>query len=62
MVLSFIKEKAKGERPNILFFKPQSKIEIIAEKNGFNLIGNLFSLNRLFEDKNYLTRIPKNYK
>jgi len=50
-VLSFIKEKAKGETPNILFFKPQRKIEIIAEKNKLNLIGNPVSLNRFFEDK-----------
>lgn len=50
-VLSFIKEKSNGETPNILFFKPQRRIEILAEKNGFNLIGNSVSVNRFFEDK-----------
>ncbi|PIV01287.1 hypothetical protein COS54_01335 [Candidatus Shapirobacteria bacterium CG03_land_8_20_14_0_80_39_12] len=50
-VLSFIKEKAKRERPNILFFKPQKKIEILAQKYGFNLLGNLVEVNRIFEDK-----------
>lgn len=50
-VLSFIKEKSKGEQPWILFFKPQRKIEIVAQKNNFNLIGNQVRLNRLFEDK-----------
>lgn len=51
LVLSFIKERSKGRRPNILFFKPQRKIEIIADKLGFNLIGNRTAINRLFEDK-----------
>lgn len=50
-VLSFIRKKSKEKKPNILFFKPQRKIEIIADKLGFNLIGNRTTTNRLFEDK-----------
>lgn len=50
-VLSFIKEKSGTERPNILFFKPQKKIEILAKKHGFRLIGNPVEINRFFEDK-----------
>ena len=34
----FIKEKSKGVTPKILFFKPQKKIELIAQKNGFFLL------------------------
>jgi len=50
-VLDFIKEKSEGERPNILFFKPQRKIELVAKKNKFNLLGNQVGRSRLFEDK-----------
>ncbi len=50
-VLSFIKEKSAGKRPNILFFKPQKKIEVLARRYGFNLLGNPVEINRLFEDK-----------
>ena len=50
-VLSFIIEKSGTESPNILFFKPQKKIEILAKKHGFRLIGNLVEINRIFEDK-----------
>lgn len=51
LVLSFIKEESKKETPNILFFKPQKRIELIAKKFGFNLIGNSINLSRIFEDK-----------
>ncbi len=51
LVLSFIKEKAGNQIPNILFFKPQKKIEILAKKYGFRLIGNPVEINRIFEDK-----------
>lgn len=50
-VLSFIKEKAKLVKPNILFFKPQKKIEIIAKRENFNLLGNSTEIGRSFEDK-----------
>jgi len=51
LVLSFIKEKAGNQTPNIIFFKPQKKIELIAQKNNFKLIGNTTLLNKTFEDK-----------
>ena len=50
-VLSFIKEKSKGQTPSIMFFKPQRRLEIIAQKNNFKLIGNSSLLNKIFEDK-----------
>ena len=50
-VLSFIQEKSRKSRPNILFFKPQKRIELVAEKFGFRLLGNSSQINRLFEDK-----------
>ncbi len=50
-VLSFIKEKSLGKKANLLFFKPQRKMEILAAKHGFNLLGNPVAVNRLFEDK-----------
>lgn len=50
-VTSFIKEKSKGLTPNILFFKPQNKIELLSKKYSFNLLGNPTDLNHLFEDK-----------
>lgn len=50
-VLSFIKEKSGAERPNLLFFKPQKKVEILGKKHGFRLIGNQVETNRIFEDK-----------
>lgn len=50
-VLSFIKQKSAGKTPYIMFFKPQNKIEFIARKECFRLIGNPVSLNRIFEDK-----------
>lgn len=50
-VLSFIKEKSLGKKPNICFFKPQSRIELLAKKYSFNLLGNTVSLNRKYEDK-----------
>lgn len=51
LVLNFIKEKSSSRTPYIAFFKPQPKIEKIAIKNNFKLIGNSPSLNKLFEDK-----------
>ncbi|HUV71622.1 MAG TPA: hypothetical protein VMW25_01300 [Clostridia bacterium] len=51
LTLSFIKEKAKGRKPRILFFKPQKKLEILAQRHGFKLLGNKAEVNRLFEDK-----------
>jgi len=50
-VLSFIREKTKSSRPNILFFKPQKKIGIIAKRENFNLLGNSTEISRFFEDK-----------
>lgn len=49
--IRFIKEKSRGARPNILFFKPQKKIEVISQKYGFKLLGNLVETNHAFEDK-----------
>lgn len=49
--LTFIKEKAAGETPLILFFKPQKKIETLAREHKFFLVGNLVEINRRFEDK-----------
>ncbi|MCL5090555.1 MAG: hypothetical protein M1514_00950 [Patescibacteria group bacterium] len=51
LVLSFIKEKAQGERPNILSFKPQRPLEVVAAREGFNLLANTTALNCFFEDK-----------
>lgn len=51
LVLNFIKEKAAGAKPNILFFKPQKKLEILAKENNFRLLGNSAETNRIFEDK-----------
>lgn len=56
-VLSFIKEKSGNQTPNILFFKPQRKLEILAKKYGFRLLGNSSDLNRLFENKINFYRI-----
>ncbi|RJR26077.1 hypothetical protein C4578_00050 [Candidatus Microgenomates bacterium] len=61
LVLDFIKEKSEGQKPNILFFKPQKKIELIAKKYHFNLIGNSADLSRFFEDKiNFLKICQEN--
>ncbi len=51
LVISFIKEQSKGLTPNILFFKPQKKNELLATKHAFNLLGNSSELNHFFEDK-----------
>lgn len=51
LVLSFIKEKAKGQTPWVLFFKPQKKTEITAQKHNIKLLGNSSLLNKFFEDK-----------
>lgn len=58
-VISFIKEKSKGLAPNILFFKPQRKIDLLAEKYSFNLLGNSSELNHFFEDKISFYKICK---
>ncbi|MGB9598852.1 MAG: hypothetical protein ACPLZH_03360, partial [Minisyncoccales bacterium] len=50
-VLSFIQKKSQGAKPNILFFKPQRRIELVAKKFGFRLLGNLSQTNQFFEDK-----------
>jgi len=60
-VLSFIKEKASGKRPNILVFKPQKRVEILCKNHGFNLIGNSTEINRTFEDKISFFNLCKNY-
>ena len=51
LTLSFIEEKSKEETASILFFKPQKKLDLLAKKHKFNLIGNNAEINRLFEDK-----------
>lgn len=61
-VLEFINKKAKGERPNLIFFKPQKRIEIIAERQNFNLIGNTVAISQMFEDKLSFFNICKKEK
>jgi len=61
-VLEFIDKTAKGERPNLIFFKPQKRIEIIAEGQNFNLIGNTVAVSQLFEDKLSFFNICKKEK
>lgn len=56
LTLDFIQKKSRDEKPNILFFKPQKKIELTAQKFGFNLVGNNFSVSHLFEDKTLFYR------
>jgi len=51
LVLEYIKKESSGETPQILFFKPSSKIDLICKKFGFNRLGNPSPLNRIFEDK-----------
>lgn len=51
LTLSFIKQKSQGRPPRILFFKPQKKLEVLAQKQGFKLLGNGIEINRRFEDK-----------
>jgi len=50
-VLKYIKLHSKGEKPNIITFKPSPKIEKICEANKFKHIGNDWRLNRKFENK-----------
>lgn len=47
----FIRQKAGSQRPNILFFKPQKKLELTARENSYHLLGNSSDTNRYFEDK-----------
>lgn len=47
----FIRQKAGDDRPSVLFFKPQKKLELIARKNNYRLLGNSSETNRYFEDK-----------
>lgn len=61
-VLSFINEKSNGLTPNILFFKPQKKNEVLASKYSFNLLGNSSELNHFFEDKINFYTICKDLK
>lgn len=60
LVQSFIKEKSNGQAPGILFFKPQKKIEAVAGKNNYDLIGNSTGLNQIFEDKLSFYELCKN--
>jgi len=51
MALEYIKKESGGKIPQIMFFKPSAKIDLICKKYGFKKIGNSVELNRLFEDK-----------
>jgi len=51
LVAEYIKDKACGQTPWILYFKPSAKIDLICEKRGYKKIGNNAELNRIFEDK-----------
>lgn len=51
LVLNYIQKESRSQTPQILFFKPSPKIDLICKKYGFNQIGNLASLNRQFEEK-----------
>lgn len=50
-VIAFIQEKSAGRIPQILFFKPQKKIEFLAREHHWQLLGNTTNLSRQFEDK-----------
>lgn len=50
-VLEYIKRHTGNLRPNILFFKPSKKIELVCQKEGYRMLGNRAYLNEKFEDK-----------
>ena len=49
--LSYVKEKSKGQKANIITFKPSPKAAKICADNGFNYLGNDWKLNRRLENK-----------
>jgi len=51
LVLDYIKGESAGETPQILFFKPSLKVDLVCQRNHFKKIGNSVELNRMFEDK-----------
>lgn len=51
LVLEYINKNSAGKRPLIIFFKPSLKVELVAKKNNFILLGNKIDLNRQFEEK-----------
>lgn len=50
-VVSYIRANSRGQRANILTFKPSPMIEKVCAKNGFRYLGNDAQLGREFEDK-----------
>ncbi|MCJ7740076.1 hypothetical protein MUP32_02020 [Candidatus Microgenomates bacterium] len=50
VVLDYIRKNSSG-KPNIAFFKPSVKIDLILQKYGWSAIGNSASLNEQFENK-----------
>ncbi len=51
LVLRYIKEKTGNVSANILYFKPNLKIDLVCSQEGFNKIGNDTKLNEMFENK-----------
>lgn len=58
-VLRYIKEKSKGERANIMTFKPSPKIAKICGDNSFRYLGNDWRLSSRLENKIEFVKITK---
>lgn len=47
----FIKEKSQNYIPQILYFKPNLKLDLLCEKKGYHNLGNNSELNEMYENK-----------
>ncbi|MBI2611235.1 hypothetical protein HYW54_00625 [Candidatus Gottesmanbacteria bacterium] len=50
-VIQYIKDKSKGFKPNIIYFKPNLKADQICEEENFKKLVNNYELNEQFENK-----------
>lgn len=60
-VKKFIHENTDSKRPNLLYFKPSLKIDIICQKENFVKVANSYELNEQFENKINFFNITEKY-
>ena len=51
LVVDFINQKSGPKTPAVVFFKPSLKIELLAKKHNWRLIGNSSAINKFWENK-----------
>ncbi len=61
LVQQFIKEKSGTNQPNLIYFKPSLKLDLLCKQNGYQPLVNSYNLNEQFENKINFFNLTKQY-